>query len=365
LIYLDYNATAPLRPAVIEAMAEVLAAPSNPSSVHRFGRAAKKRVEDARARLAELVSCFPNEMILLGSGTEANNLVLRSFAGLEVWVSAVEHASVLKTVPDAPRLPVTRQGRIDLDALAERLRSGPGPALVSVMLANNETGVIQPVREVVELCRPLGIKVHCDAVQGMGKMPVDAGMLGVDFMTLAAHKMGGPVGAAALVVRQGSVTVPQMNGGGQEFNRRAGTENVAALVGWAKAIEIAKQDDWSSSLRGWLDAMESRLVAAGADVLGQEVPRLPNTSTLRMPGVKAETQLMHFDLSKIAVSAGSACSSGRIEPSAVVTAMGLDPAAAGEVIRVSGGWATQESDIAAFEHAWLALWQRVGKKQSA
>lgn len=398
-IYLDYNATAPVRPEVAQVMADVLARPMNPSSVHKFGREAKKIVEDTRALLAAEISCFAPEIIFTGSGTEANNLVLRSFAGHEVWVSAIEHASVLKTVPHARRLPVTPQGVLDLAALADALKGGAGPALISIMLANNETGVIQPVREVVELCRPLGIRVHCDAVQGLGKIPVDIGLLGVDFMTLAAHKMGGPVGAAALVVREGSVTLPQMTGGGQELNRRGGTENVAALAGWAKALELAAAEAPSppgrglgvravsageasesgnawpspnplpegegfSRLRGWLDALEARLVAQGAEVLGQGAPRLPNTSSIRMPGVKAETQLMHFDLSKIAVSAGSACSSGRIEPSVVMKAMGLDDAAAGEVIRVSGGWATQESDIVAFAEAWLALWMRVGQKKA-
>lgn len=357
-------------------MAEVLARPMNPSSVHRFGRDAKKIIEDTRALLARQVSCFAPEIIFVGSGTEANNLVLRSFAGLEVWVSAIEHASVLKAVPHAKRLPVTPQGVLDLEALAALLKGGVGPSLMSIMLANNETGVIQPVREVVELCRPLGIKVHCDAVQGLGKIPVDVGVLGVDFMTLAAHKMGGPVGAAALIAREGSVTVPQMSGGGQELNRRAGTENVAALAGWAKALELVENipsplpgeggiEPWQPRLRGWLDTLEARLVAEGAQVLGQGAPRLPNTSTIRMPGVKAETQLMHFDLAKIAVSAGSACSSGRIEASGVVTAMGLDAQAAGEVIRLSGGWATQEADIMAFEQAWLALWQRVGRQRTA
>lgn len=396
LIYLDYNATAPLRPEVVQTMAGVLARPMNPSSVHKFGRDAKKIIEDTRALLARQVSCFAPEIIFVSSGTEANNLVLRSFAGLEVWASAIEHSSVLKTVPHAKRLPVTPLGVLDLDALAALLKSGVGPALISVMLANNETGVIQPVREVVELCRPLGIKVHCDAVQGLGKIPVDIGLLGVDFMTLAAHKMGGPVGAAALIAREGSVTIPQMHGGGQELNRRAGTENVAALAGWAKALELAREEsplslrekaglvDGVSDTRnvlpspnplpqgegflrlcGWLDALEVRLMAEGAQVLGQGAPRLPNTSTIRMPGVKAETQLMHFDLAKIAVSAGSACSSGRIEASGVVTAMGLDAQAAGEVIRLSGGWATQEADIAAFEKAWLALWQRVSHQRRA
>jgi cysteine desulfurase len=375
-VYLDYNATAPLRPEVVQVMAEVLSRPSNPSSIHKFGREAKKIVEDTRAGLADFVSCFPQEIVFTGSGTEANNLVLRSFAGLEVWVSAIEHASVLKTVPHACRLPVTPQGELDVAALADLLKGGAGPALVSVMLANNETGVIQPVREVVELCRPLGIKVHCDAVQGLGKIPVDAGLFGVDFMTLAAHKMGGPVGAAALVVRQGSVTLPQITGGGQELNRRAGTENVAALAGWAKALELSKAEipvefapppshHWQPRLRGWLNALEARLQESGAEIVGQGAPRLPNTTTLRMPGMKAETQLMHFDLAKIAVSAGSACSSGRIEPSAVMRAMGLDEAASGEVVRVSGGWATQEGDLHAFAESWLALRQRVGLKQTA
>ncbi|MBY0354465.1 MAG: aminotransferase class V-fold PLP-dependent enzyme, partial [Rickettsiales bacterium] len=222
----------------------------------------------------------------------------------------------------------------------------------------NETGVIQPVREVVELCRPLGIRVHCDVVQGLGKIPVDMGVLGVDMMTLAAHKMGGPVGAAARVVRQGYATKTHILGGGQELNRRAGTENVAALAGWAKALELSAQGNWQPQVREWFEALEVQLMAAGAEVLGHAAPRLPNTLSVRMPHMKAETQLMHFDLCGLAVSAGSACSSGRIEPSAVIQAMGVPAKEAAEVIRVSAGWATQPSDLEAFAQAWLKLAKR-------
>lgn len=374
-VYLDYNATAPARPEAIARMQELLALPMNASSVHAFGREAKKHLEDARKVIAEAISAWPNEIIFTASGTEANLTALRG-TGRRVIVSAIEHSSVIrhsgesrnpaatKDVDPGLRrddvIPVDSNGVVDLSALEKMLAGGP-PALVSVMLANNETGVIQPVAEVAAICRAYGALLHCDAVQGLGKIPVDFGALGADMMTLAGHKCGGPVGAAALVVRRELPLQPLLTGGGQELNRRAGTENIAAIVGFARAVELIDLSHMQK-VRGWLDGMEreisSPLQAEGV-IIGSAVSRLPNTSCIAMPGVSNEVQLMDFDLKGFAVSAGSACSSGRIEPSHVLRAMGVDKKLAGSAIRVSAGWKTTQKEIGDFAHAWQALYQRL------
>lgn len=384
MIYLDYNATAPLRPEAEEAMREVWAAgPLNASSVHSFGREAKKRLEAARRTVAEAVSAFPHEVIFTASGTEANNLALSGIPGAYVLASAIEHSSVLKVAAfrhsreggnlehpseldsrfrgnDADyTIPVLPSGIVDLEALERMFQDSKIPkfqdsqTLLSLMLANNETGVIQPVAEVARIARKYGAHIHCDAVQAFGKIPVDMGALGVDMLTVSAHKMGGPLGAAALVVRDGVPLQPLLLGGGQERGRRAGTENIAAIAGFARAAELAQSDDWQLRARAWLDTMEAELCARGAVVFGGEAPRLPNTSCIAMPDVPSETQLMKFDLAGFAVSAGSACSSGRIEPSHVLKAMGVAESDAQSAIRVSLGWKTKEKDVTSFSDTWL------------
>ncbi len=376
-IYLDYNATAPVRPEVVDKIKEILADPANPSSVHGYGRAAKKHLEDARRIIANHISCWPDEVIFMGSATEANVTALGSAKG-NVLVSAIEHSSILSSLrgsvataaiqqkenwiasPAARNdvIPVDANGIVKLDAL-EKLLTEQKPALVSVMLANNEIGVIQPVSEIAQLCKAHGALLHCDAVQGLGKIPVDIGALGVDMLTLSAHKCGGMVGAAALVVRRGTPFAALFTGG-QEGRRRAGTENVAAIAGFAKAIELF---DFAhmQKLRGWLDAMENTMQSYGAEIFGKSAPRLPNTTCVSMPGVSQETQLMDFDIKGFAVSAGSACSSGRVEPSHVLAAMGASENAARSAIRISGGWKTTEADLISFTRAWLSTCERLAK----
>lgn len=362
-IYLDYNATAPIRLEVKDSMLAAMDVPANASSVHSFGRAAKKQLEDARAVVAGVVGCFPNEVVFTASGTEANNLALRNFPERPLMVSAVEHPSALKVRPEVKVIPVDENGIININKLTDNLQFIHKP-LVSVMMANNETGVIQPIREIAEAVHATGGLLHCDAVQALGKIPVDLGVLGVDMLTLSAHKFGGPVGAAALIVRQDLAIQRQLIGGGQELGRRAGTENIPAIAGFAKAVELAAKDRWQRDIREALDGMEEMILAAvpGAHVLGRQAQRLPNTSSLLMPGVSAETQLMHFDLEGFAVSAGSACSSGRIEPSHVVRAMGFSEEEAACVIRVSAGWDNKPEDIQGFATSWLKLAGRLVKK---
>ena len=241
--YLDYNATAPVRPAVADAMRALLEQPGNPSSVHRFGREARRALEGARAAVAAMVGVAPGQVIFTSGGTEANNQALRGTRG-PTAVSAIEHVSVLAAVPEAARIAVDAEGRIELPAL-ERELARRAPEMVSVMLANNETGVIQPVRDVVEVARRHGARVHCDAVQAGGKLAIDMSALGVDLLTLSAHKLGGPQGVGALVVRDGLEPEALLRGGAQERRWRPGTENLPGIVGFGRACELAMADsDW-------------------------------------------------------------------------------------------------------------------------
>ena len=359
LTYLDYNATAPVRPAVAEAIAAALTQPGNPSSVHRFGRAARRMVEEARGAVAALVGVEPERVVFTSGGTEANNQALASGAG-RVLISAIEHDSVRAAAPDAPQIRVDRHGRLDLEDLDEQLERSR-PALVSVMLANNETGVIQPVRQAAELARRHGARVHCDAVQAAGKLPIDVAPLSVDFLTLSAHKFGGPPGVGALVVGPEIEPAALVRGGGQERRWRAGTENLPGIAGFGRACELAMADAGFAARTGALrDRLEAQILAIAPRVriFGRVVERLPNTSCLTMPGVGNQTQLIGFDLAGIAVSTGAACSSGKVGPSHVLAAMGVDPDEAASAIRVSLGWASTMDDVERFVVAWAQLYAR-------
>lgn len=369
MIYLDYNATAPLLPKVAEAMQALLGQPLNPSSVHAGGRQAKKLLEDARRDIAQALSAFPNEVLFTGSGTEANNMVLRAFADRPILISAIEHASISKTgkLLGAGVIPVDGNGIVDAAALKEQLHALGKPALVSVMLANNETGVIQPIAELSSIVHAAGGLLHVDAVQALGKVPVDWGMLKADMLTISSHKVGGPLGAAALLIRNDLPIKSLITGGGQELGRRAGTENIAAIVGFAVAVKaVAGCADAKRQvmLRKVLES-EIRRVAPQARQFVFNVPQLPNTLMVTMPGVKSETQLMHFDLNGVAVSAGSACSSGRIEPSHVLLAMGVPEDEAACALRISTGWATTDDDIQRFVELWKALHGKLAKAPAA
>ncbi len=356
--YLDHNATSPMRPVALDAVVEALRAGGNPSSVHRAGRAARARIDAARRQVAGLVGALPAEVIFTSGGTEANNMALTGSGRSRVLVSAIEHDSVLKAVPEAQHIPVDRDGVIDLAALERMLAASRQAALVSVMFANNETGVIQPVAEVVRLAQAAGALVHCDAVQAAGKVAVDLHGLGADYLSLSAHKLGGPTGVGALAVRSGAPLACDRLGGGQEFNRRAGTENVAGIAGFGVAAEASKGGLHVEALRDRVEA-SLRAIAPAATVHGSRAPRLPNTSCISMPGVKAETQVMALDLAGVCVSAGAACSSGKVTRSAVLTAMGVEPAEADTALRISCGWNTVFEDIERLITAWKGLYTRV------
>lgn len=365
MIYLDYNATAPVWPEVTEAVAEALRLGGNPSSVHGLGRAARARVELARARVAGLAGVRSRDVIFTSGGTEANNLALKGAGRKMLLVSAAEHDSVLDIAREWQGerhfLAVDRNGVIDVAAFSAALPQDARDCLVSVMLANNETGVIQPVTEIAALAHERGALVHCDAVQATGKIGLDFGGLGVDMMTISAHKIGGPQGVGALIVAPGLAVASQMRGGGQELGRRSGTENVPGIAGFGIAAELAHgiiaRMPAITALR---DDLERRLtdLAGGLVIAGAAAARVGNTSCIVMPGVAAETQIMAMDLAGICVSAGAACSSGKVRSSHVLTAMGLSEGDAKSALRVSLGWNTKASDIDAFLETWAALYAR-------
>ena len=360
-IYLDHNATTPVLPQAAAAMADALARTGNPSSVHRFGRLVRRSVDEARESVAALAGVSAANVVFTSGGSEANNLALRGVAD-RAFVSAVEHASVLDAVPDADVIPVDGNGVVDRAALKEILAGLDGTAVVSVMLANNETGVIQPVAEIAEIVHAAGALFHCDAIQAAGKRPVDMRDLGADLMSLSAHKFGGPQGIGALVVRDGLDPEPLIRGGGQERRRRAGTENVPGIVGFGVAAQRAQDaaNDYSAKLTGLRDDMERRLLAAAPDAVihGAGVERLANTSCIGLPGVSGEIQVMTLDLAGVAVSAGSACSSGKVTPSHVLSAMGRDDEAARSAVRVSLGAETKAEQIDRFVEVWSDMARR-------
>lgn len=368
-VYLDYNATAPVRPEAAAAVVEALARTGNPSSVHKAGRAARAAVEQARARVAALVGAKPTEVVFTSGGSEANMAALTRSGAARLIVSAVEHDSVTETAAASglpvQTVPVDGDGIVDLAALERLLADAPrdGGTLVSLMLANNETGVIEPVAEAASIARRLGARLHCDAVQAAGKIPFDFNDLDADYLSLSAHKLGGPQGIGALVVREICALAPLVRGGGQEQGRRSGTENVPGIVGFGVAAELAGLPEGAAALR---DAWETRVRAAAPEaiILSAGAARLPNTSCVALAGIGSETQVMALDLAGIGVSAGSACSSGKVKASRVLAAMGCGEDIAGSAIRVSLGWATTKDDMDRLFAAWDALRERMARRKA-
>lgn len=358
--YLDYNATTPARPEAVAAAMAWLGETGNPSSVHRAGRQARQRIDAARAAIATLVDAPPAWVVFTATGTEANDLALAGVSVAARAISAIEHESVRAAAADAVVMPVDGEGRLDLDAAERLLTALSQPALISVMLANNETGVLQPITDLVRIARKRDAIVHCDASQAPGRVALSMTALGVDLMTLSAHKMGGIPGAAALVVADRVALRPRLRGGGQESGRRAGTENGPAICAFAVAAELALRDLADAPrVAARRDRLEAALLALdpAARVAGRAAARLPNTSCVTMPGVAAETQVMAFDLAGVQVSAGSACSSGKVKRSAVLDTMGFGADAA-TAVRVSHGWATDDTDIDRFVAVWADLRRR-------
>lgn len=361
LTYLDHNATTPMKPAVIEKMQEMLAFPGNASAIHKAGREARRRIEQARGEIAAALHTGARDIIVFtGGATEANNLALLG-AGMErVIVSAIEHPSVLNVRADAEILPVLPNGIVNLAALDALLADNTRQTLVSVMHVNNETGVIQPIEEIVAIARKRGALVHTDAVQAFGKIPLDAQKLGADFITLSAHKMGGPQGVGCLVICNCNPVTAQVRGGNQEKNIRSGTENLPGIVAFGHAATLIDAEAFQK-LSAWRDKIETTLKAAAPELVffGADAPRIANTSMFALQGAPSETQLISLDLAGICVSNGSACSSGTVKASHVLKAMGVDETAAGASLRVSLGWDTTEKDADYFIAKWLDMYGRV------
>jgi cysteine desulfurase len=368
-VYLDWNATTPLRPEAREAMAAAWDLSGNPSSVHAEGRQARRLVEEARVRVAGAVGALPRNVIFTSGGTEANALALtpglRRASGLPVQrlvVSAIEHVSVLAggrfRAEAVSTIGVTSSGLLDLDGLRSALEGGP-PALVSVMLANNETGAVQPVAEAAEIVHAAGGLLHVDAIQAFGKIAFDINEMKADLLTLSAHKIGGPKGVGAVLLAEGLAgPEPLLRGGGQELGRRAGTENVAGIAGFGAAVKAAMDALPNDAIR--LESLRNRLesglvLTPGVIVFSRDAPRLPNTTLFTVPGLKAETAVIGFDLAGFAVSSGSACSSGKVQPSHVLEAMGAGPELAQGAVRLSLGWFTSDADIDRCLEAWRKL----------
>jgi len=368
-IYLDWNATTPLRREAREAMTAAMDLSGNPSSIHAEGRQSRKLVEDARVVIAGAVGALPRNVIFTSGGTEANALALtpglRGASGLPVQrlvVSAIEHASVLAggrfPTEAISTVGVTRSGLVDLDRLRVMLAGMP-PALVSIMLANNETGAVQPVAQAGEIVHSAGGLLHVDAIQAFGKIPFDIKALNADLVTLSAHKIGGPKATGALVLAEGLLgPEPLLRGGGQERGHRAGTENVAGIAGFGAAVgaAISAVDRDAIRLEGLRNHLENGLrQTPDVIVFSDDVTRLPNTTLFTVPGLRAETAVIGFDLAGIAVSSGSACSSGKVQPSHVLEAMGFGPKLAQGAVRLSLGWSTSEADIDRCLEAWRKL----------
>ncbi|MEQ8389659.1 MAG: cysteine desulfurase family protein [Thalassospira sp.] len=367
-VYLDYNASAPLCIEARQAMIAAMDVTGNPSSVHGSGRAARKIVDHARRTIAELVGGDAERIIFTSGGTEANSLALNGLEDVTVFTSATEHPSVIEGRVDAKRIPVDGNGVIDLAVLEKMLKDASDAGqkvLVSVMLANNETGVIQPVAKVGLLAREYGAKVHCDAVQALGRMPVDMGRLLVDMVSVSAHKIGGPKGTGALAIAPGVMLVPQIRGGGQEKYRRGGTENVLGLAGFAAAARRAEAKmAQMATIAGMRDRLETELASEAPELLiaGKGTERLVNTSCLILPGMPGETQVMALDLAGVAISSGSACSSGKVRESHVLKEMGLSDT--GSAIRVSLGLETTDDDIDTFIRVWSRMRGNAARKKA-
>jgi cysteine desulfurase len=379
--YFDWNATAPMRPQAAEALREALSVPGNPSSVHAEGRAARRLVEEAREAVAALVAARPGDVVFTSSGTEANMLALTPAIVTaderrpreKLLISAIEHASV-RTGGRFPRgavadIAVDADGRVDLAALADALAKASRP-LVSIMLANNETGVVQPMAQAAAIVHAAGGLLHVDAVQAAGRIACDINALGADLLTLSGHKIGGPKGVGALIRAREDIHFPDplIRGGGQERGLRAGTENVAGIAAFGAAAAAVRRQGAAEAdqMRALRDKLETGLkaVAPAAVIFGTQAERLPNTSLFALQGMKAETAVISFDLEGIAVSSGAACSSGKVQPSHVLAAMGVSPALTRGAVRLSLGWTTTETDIDRFLGAWRKLATALSKGQA-
>lgn len=360
-IFLDHNSTTPIRPDALALACDVMAEVGNASSVHSFGRQANKRVETARRQIASLLNVDSAQIIFNSGASEGNNTILKGFVGKRILISAIEHPSIMECGVEAEHIPVTTDGVIDMDAFKDLLNTGEPPALVSVMYVNNETGVIQPVAEIARLAKEKGAIVHCDCVQAFGRIPFTRESIGADFITLSAHKIGGMHGVGAIVFAPG-LNVPKLvQGGGQERRQRGGTLNVAGISTFGVAAEQVCSDIANfEKLSIFRDRIEAHILKNSnrVQIAGQNAPRVSNTSMILVHCKSSETLLMAFDLEGVALSAGSACSSGTTKLSYTLTAMGVDPCAQTASLRLSLGYTTTEKDVDDF----LLIWDKISAR---
>ena len=354
-LYLDHNATTPLLPSVKEAMMAAMDLHGNPSSIHKEGRKIRQMIEESREKIATFFNVKSARVVFTSGATESNNHVLKGFAG-PVIISAIEHDSVRQPRTDARICNVTQHGVLDLNHLEDLLKESSEPTLVSVMLANNQTGVIQPIAEIIKITQSHGGISHSDCVQGVGKLNLDWGTLKPHYLSFSGHKIGAPQGVGALIIDENRPISALIKGGGQERSWRSGTENFLGIMGLGIAIEAAKKQDWTR-VKALRDILESTLLSRypEIEIFGYESQRLPNTTSLRMPGFKNDLQVMLFDLKGIAVSAEAACSSGKVKSSHVLKAMGIQESSRNENIRVSLGLETTQQDIERF----IATWEEI------
>ena len=365
LVYCDYNAGAPIRAEASVAMTRALAAGGNPSSVHGAGQRARALIEDAREKIAAAVDASAENVVFTSGATEALHLALASTGAMSLTICAVEHDAVFEHATKALNVnriaPVGSDGLIDLGALATLLGEAPRPALVAVQLANNETGVIQPIANIAALCREHGALLLVDAAQAFGRMAVSIADLDASYLVISSHKVGGPPGAGALILAPGAPFTIGRFGGGQERGRRPGTENIGAIVGFGAAVESVMRDMFQEIAR--MGTLRDRFEAGLPDdavIFGKEAPRLPNTSNFALPGIVAETAVIAMDLEGVCVSSGAACSSGKVRSSRVLAAMGVAPELAKSALRVSFGYASEERDV----EAALAALSKIAKRRA-
>lgn len=368
-IYLDYNASCPIRPTAKSAMIDALSSAEsalNASSIHFFGQEGKKIVENARNHVAKLINAQPSQIIFNSGATESNNTIIqyfsRAYPNKKILVSSIEHPSVLLATPNLHKIPVDSEGLIDFQAFESALQDNVQTILVSVMLANNESGVVQDIEKISSIARKYNAYFHSDITQAVGKIAVDMSSLLFDFVSFSSHKIGGPQGSGALVVGSCHQTPVLLFGGGQEKNARAGTENIASIAGFGAAAKEAHYYlNHYQILSTWRDSLENKLKDITPKLIfhSQSAHRIPNTSFFSLPGTNSHTLLIALDIEGIAISNGSACSSGRVTPSHVLKSMGKDDEIASSALRVSMGWATKVSDIDAFVEIWAKITNRL------
>ncbi len=356
-IYLDYNSTSIIRPAVLNALTDSYKF-FNASSVHHFGVRSRKEINNAREAIAKVINVDPDGLIFTSGATEANVSVIEN-SKRNLLISAIEHDSVIVPAnykPNTKIISVLSNGLICLNSLEEILKKSTEPYLISTMLVNNETGVIQPIKSLVKLAHKYNALVHCDAVQALGKIPINIKSLGVDYATFSAHKIGGPQGIGVLWVKPGIEYFPLIKGGGQENFKRAGTENISGIIGFSEAVKCISNEENSYilSLRNYLEVELSKI--APIVIFGEGQDRIPNTLYFGNPKISKEVQLIALDLFGIGVSSGSACSSGKVANSHVLQAMGVKENIISSAIRVSLGWATKKNEIDYFVSKWSEIY---------